>query len=130
MAKKEINSVDEYLASRPDEIREILERVRKVIRKAVPACEESISYKIPTFKLHGRPVLFIACWKEHFSLYPVGDRLEAFRKELAPYKLSKGTVRFPLDQPVPTKLISRIAKYRAQQIVEREKAKPAARKKR
>jgi uncharacterized protein YdhG (YjbR/CyaY superfamily) len=95
----------------------VLERVRRIIRKAVPGAEETISYNIPTYKLHGRPVLYFGGWKQHYSLYPSTDRLAAaFRDELARYEAGKGTIRFPLDQPVPVKLIEGIAKFRAREV--------------
>src|SRR5712692_7479249 len=90
------------------------------LREAVPAAEEVISYKIPTYKLHGGPVLYFAGWKQHYLLYPATDRLvEAFKDDLAPYDVDKGTIRFPLSQPVPVKLIARIAKFRAKEAAER-----------
>lgn len=93
----------------------------------MPAAQEGISYKIPTYKLHGGPVLYFAGWKQHCSLYPATERVvAAFRDELAPYEVNKGTIRFPLCKPVPVKLIGRIAKFRAKEIAEREKAKAAA----
>jgi uncharacterized protein YdhG (YjbR/CyaY superfamily) len=117
MQKLTARSVDEYIASQPEEAQEILERVRSAIRKAVPAAEEGISYKIPTYKLHGRPVLHFAGWKQHYSLYPATKRVvAAFKNELAPYEIGKGTIRFPLSQPVPARLIGRIAKFRAKEV--------------
>ena len=131
MAKTDFKSVDEYIASQPSAVQGVLKRVRSAIRKAVPGAEEVISYQIPAYKLRGGYVLYFAGWKEHYSLYPAGDRLvAAFKKELAPYKLSKGTIRFPLSQPVPAKLIERIAKFRAKEAGERAKAKTAEPKKR
>ena len=116
--------MDEYLAAQPDAAQRILGRVRSAIRKAMPEAEEVISYKIPAYKLHGRVVLYFAGWKEHYSLYPAKATLVAeFREELAPYELSKGTIRFPLSQPVPAKLIERIAKFRAQETAGRTKPK-------
>lgn len=128
MAKTDFKSVDEYLATQPDGTREILETVRGAIRKAVPDAVDVISYQIPAFKLNGAGVLYFAGWKQHYSLYPVnGDLLEAFREELAPYEFNeKGTVRFPLSEPVPVKLIERMAKFRARQVVEEQKTKAAA----
>ena len=90
-----------------------------------------ISYKIPAYKVHGGPVLYFAGWKQHYSLYPATDRLvAAFKDDLAPYKVNKGTIRFPLSRPVPVKLIERITKFRAKEVAEREKTKAAAAKKR
>ncbi len=131
MAKSDFKSVDEYIASQPEDVQGILERVRSTIRKAVPGAEEMISYQIPAYKLPGGPVLYFAGWKQHYSLYPATDRLvAAFKDDLARYELSKGTIRFPLSQPVPVKLIERIAKFRAKEVAEREKVKAAAPKKR
>ncbi len=105
--------------------------MRSAIRKAVPGAEEVISYKIPTYKLQGGPVLYFAGWRQHYSLYPASDHVvAAFKDDLAPYEVNKGTIRFPLSQPVPVKLIERIAKFRAKEVAERENAKAAAPKKR
>jgi uncharacterized protein YdhG (YjbR/CyaY superfamily) len=123
MAKTDFKSVDEYIASQPEAVRGILGRVRSTIRKAVPAAEEMISYKIPAYKLHNRPALYFAGWKQHYSLYPASGRLvAAFRDELATYQVSKGTIRFPLSQPVPVKLIGSIAKFRAKEVAGHQKA--------
>jgi uncharacterized protein YdhG (YjbR/CyaY superfamily) len=131
MAKTDFESVDEYIASQPEAVRGILGRVRSTIREAVPGAEEVISYKIPTYKLHGGPVLYFAGWKRHYSLYPATERVvAAFKDELASYEVSKGTIRFPLAQPVPVKLIGRIAKFRAKEVAEREKTKVAVPRKR
>lgn len=119
MAKTDFKSVDEYIATHPEDVQAILQRVRRTIRKAVPGAEEVISYQIPAYRLHGGAVLYFAGWKEHFSLYPATDGVvEEFGEELAPYKVSKGTIRFPLSQPVPAKLIERIAKFRAKEAAE------------
>ncbi len=120
MAKTDFQSVDEYIATHPENVQAILQRVRSTIRKAVPGAEEVISYQIPTYKLHGGPVIYFAGWKEHYSLYPVSDQIvEAFKADLAPYKVNKGTVRFPLSRPVPVQLIERLAKFRAKEVAER-----------
>jgi uncharacterized protein YdhG (YjbR/CyaY superfamily) len=127
VAKTDFKSVDEYIASQPEAVRSILERVRSAIRKAVPAAEEVISYKIPTYKLPGGPVLYFAGWKKHYSLYPVTERVvSAVKDELASYEINKATIRFPLSEAVPVKLIGRIAKFRAQEVAGRAKAKLAA----
>ena len=128
MAKATFKSVDEYIASQPQAAQDALRRVRDAIRKAVPGAEEVISYQIPAYKLHGARVLFFAGWKTHYSLYPASAGLvAAFKDELAPYEVSKGTIRFPLSKPIPVKLVERIAEYRAKEV---EKAKPPAPKKR
>ena len=127
MAKTDFKSVDEYIASQPETVQGVLERVRNIIRKSLPGAEEVISYKIPAYKLHGNPVLYFAGWRQHYSLYPATDHIvAAFKDDLAPYEVNKGTIRFPLSEPVPVKLIERIAKVRAKEVTEREKAKAAA----
>ena len=127
MAKTDFGSVNEYIASQPAAARRVLKRVRGIIRKAVPEAEEVISYQIPTYKLHGRAVLSFAGWRDHYSLYGATGRVvAAFKDDLAPYELSKGTIRFPLSGPVPVKLIARIAKFRVKEVAERAKAKGAA----
>jgi uncharacterized protein YdhG (YjbR/CyaY superfamily) len=108
-------------------VRGILGRVRSIIRKALPAAEEVISYKIPTYKVNGRAVLFFAVWKQHYSLYAATKSVvAAFQEELAAYEIHKGTIRFPLSQPVPVKLIGRIAKFRAKEVAQRQKVKVAS----
>src|SRR5262245_29438216 len=130
MAKTDFKSVDEYIATHPEDVQAILQRVRSTIRKAVPGAEEVISYQIPTYKLHGHRVLYFAWWKQHYSLYPATDHVvEALKDDLARYTVNKGTIRFPLSQPVPVKLIERIAKLRAKEAAERARAKAAAPKK-
>jgi len=121
MAKTEPKSVTEYIAAQPDAAQRVLERVRSTIRKAVPGAEEVISYKMPTYKLQGRAMLYFAGWKQHYSLYPATERvLMAFKDDLASYTVRKGTIRFPLFEPVPVKLIGRIAKFRAKELSQRE----------
>jgi len=129
VAKTDFKSVNEYIDSKPKDVRIILKRVRGTIRKALPAAEEAISYQIPVFKLNGVPVLYFAGWKQHYSLYPVGDALvAAFKDDLASYERSKGTIRFPLSERVPVNLIERIAKFRSEQVTMREKGKGARKK--
>jgi uncharacterized protein YdhG (YjbR/CyaY superfamily) len=107
-------TIDEYIAAFPLEVREVLERIRQTIRGVAPEAEETISYRIPTFKLHGVVVHF-AAFKHHIGLYPPvrGDaRLE---KAVAPYAGEKGNLRFPLDRPIPYDLIEKIARLRVKQ---------------
>ena len=128
VARADLRSVDEYVARHSEQVQAMLQRVRSTIRKAVPGAEEGISYQIPTYKLHGRYVVYFAAWKQHYSLYPATDRLvAAFKDDLAAYKVSKGTIRFPLSQPVPVKLIERVAKFLAKEAAERGRAKRAGR---
>ena len=107
-------SVDEYIAVQPEAMRAKLEQLRAAIRKAVPDAVEGIGYRMPGYKLHGKPMLYFAGFKEHYSLFAAsGTFFEALEDELRGYELRKGTVRFPLSKPVPVKLISRIATLRA-----------------
>jgi len=124
-------TVDGYIAAQPKNVQTVLKRVRSIIRKAVPGAEEVVSYGMPAYKLHGSPVLFLAGWKQHYSLYPGnGHFITVLRAELAPYEISKGTIRFSLSEPIPGKLIERIAKLRAKEVDEGVKAKAAVPKKR
>jgi uncharacterized protein YdhG (YjbR/CyaY superfamily) len=124
MAKRHFTSVSQYIAAQPAVTRVALERVRRAIRKAVPKAEEGLSYQMPTYSLNGVPVLYVAGWKAHFSLYPATDALAAeFQEELARYKRTKGTIRIPISEPVPERLIERIARFRAKQIAARDARK-------
>jgi uncharacterized protein YdhG (YjbR/CyaY superfamily) len=121
MARTRFTSVNDYVASKPKQVRVILERVRGAIRKAVPAAEEGLSYQMPVYTLNGVPVLYFAGWKAHYSLYPASDAMiAAFKRELAPYERRKGTIRIPLSEPVPATLIERIARFRAEQLMARD----------
>jgi uncharacterized protein YdhG (YjbR/CyaY superfamily) len=124
MGRTDYESVNDYIAAQPAAVRGVLKKVRSTIRKAVPGAEEVISYRIPTYKLHGRYVLYFAGWKGHYSLYPSTARLvAAFKDELAPYEVNnKGTIRFPLSEPVPVKLIAGLARFRAREVTEIAKA--------
>ena len=129
MAKTDFKSVDAYIDSQPEASRAVLERVRGTIRKALPDAQEVISYQIPAYRFPSGLVLFFAGWKEHYSLYPATEQLlEAFKDDLAPYEVNKGTIRFPLSQPIPVKLIERIAKFRAKEDAERAETKAVAKK--
>ncbi|RAV20852.1 iron chaperone [Paenibacillus contaminans] len=115
-------SIDEYIAQFSQEIQEILQSVRKVIKDSAPEATEKISYQMPTFALHGNLVHF-AGYKNHIGFYPAPSGIEAFKKELSVYKGAKGSVQFPLDKPMPYDLISRIVKYRAAENTEKASAK-------
>ncbi len=126
MAKTAFASVDRYLAAQPPAARAVLERVRAAIRKAVPTAEECISYQIPAYKLPGGTVIHFAGWKAHYALYPASALVVAtFGDELTGRDMSKGTIRFPLDEKVPVGLIGRIAKLRAKEVQARAAAKKA-----
>ncbi len=124
MARTDFQTVDAYLASQPEASHAVLQRVRETLREAVPAAEECISYQIPAYKLSGAPLFYFAGWKTHYALYPVSENLAAaFEKEIAPFLSSKATLRFALSEPVPVKLIARLAKFRAGEIAERARTK-------
>ena len=115
--------IDEYIAGFPDDVKEILENIRMTIRKAAPDAEETISYKIPTFSLKGRYLAYFAAYKKHIGLYPAPRGIEQFKEELSAYEGWKGTVRFPLDKPIPFELIGRIVKFRVREVLERAEVK-------
>ena len=113
--------IDAYIAAFPEDIQEMLQRIRRTIHKAAPAATEAIKYAIPTFVLEGNLVHF-AAFKNHIGFYPAPMGLEAFKKELSGYKGSKGAVQFPLDKPMPLGLIAKIVKYRVKKNLEKAKA--------
>lgn len=117
-------TIDAYIAAQPEAMQCILETVRATVRKALPDAEEVISYNMPAFKLHGRVLLYFAGWAEHYAIYPgSADGLNELQDELAPYKVSKGTIRFEMTEKVPVRLIARIAKVRAQENADLKAAK-------
>lgn len=120
--KIKFQTIDEYIGTFPKEVQSLLEKVRQTIRKAAPEAEETINYQIPTFKLHGNLVHF-AAFKNHIGFYPTPTAIEVFKKELSPYEMAKGSVKFPIDKPLPLSLISIIVKYRVKENLEREKEK-------
>lgn len=108
------NSIDEYIAEFPAETQEVLEELRALIKASASDATETISYAIPTFDLNGHLVHF-AGYEKHIGLYPAGSGVEAFKAELKPYKSGKGSVQFPLGQPLPTDLIRRIVEFRVEE---------------
>lgn len=114
--------IDTYIAAFPPAVQAMLQQVRETIQKAAPAATEAISYAIPTFRLNGNLVHF-AGYKNHIGFYPAPTGAEAFKKELSVYKAGKGSVQFPLDQPMPLALITKIVKYRVKESLEKAKAK-------
>jgi uncharacterized protein YdhG (YjbR/CyaY superfamily) len=121
--KRDIESVDEYIAMQPETAQRALSLVRSAIRKAVPKADETISYKMPTYNLNGERLIYFAGWKRHYSLYPATKRLlAALKDDLKPYEVDKSTVRFSLAEPVPARLIERFAKFRAQELSEAGKS--------
>ncbi len=106
--------IDSYIGSFPEKTQKLLQEVRETIRKAAPEAEQTINYGIPTFKFRGNLVHF-AGFKNHIGFYPTASGIEAFKKELSVYEGAKGSVRFPLDKPIPFKLIERIVKFRVKE---------------
>jgi uncharacterized protein YdhG (YjbR/CyaY superfamily) len=118
-----VNSIDEYIKGFPPGIQKLLKQVRSTIKTAAPEAEETIKYAMPTFTLNGGNLVHFAAFKNHIGFYPTPHGIEAFEKELSAYKGAKGSVQFPLDQPMPLQLISKIVKYRVAQNVAKAKNK-------
>ncbi|MFL7868404.1 MAG: iron chaperone [Anaerolineales bacterium] len=109
--KVRFNSIDEYIATFPAEIQKILGELRETIKAAAPEAEEKISYQMPTFALKGNLVHF-AAYKNHIGFYPTPSGIEAFKDELSVYEGAKGSIRFPIEKPLPLELINKIVKFR------------------
>ena len=109
---KKPENIDDYIAEFPDATREYLNQIRDLIRSLAPESTESISYAIPTFSLNGKYLVYFAGFKNHVGLYPTPVGMEAFKEDLAGYKTGKGSVQFPLKEPLPVDLITKIVKYR------------------
>lgn len=116
------NDIDEYIAGFQKDVQEILEKIRMTIRKAAPDAEETIKYQMPTFTLNGNLVHF-AAFKKHIGFYPAPSGIRKFKDELSVYESAKGSVRFPLDKPVPLGLISKIVRFRVEENLGRADAK-------
>ena len=130
MKQRAPNTVDEYIGAQPETLRPKLEQVRAAIRRAVPEALEGIGYGMPGYKFKGKPLLYFAGFKEHYSLFAAsGTFFASLEEELKDYEQRKGTVHFPLNKPVRVKLISRIAKLRAAGISAIQKDEPGRRKK-
>jgi uncharacterized protein YdhG (YjbR/CyaY superfamily) len=112
--KKGFKTIDEYIAAFPKNIQSILEELRQAIKESAPEAEETISYQMPAFKLNGILVWF-AAHKNHIGFYPKTSAIETFKQELSDYEISKGTIRFPLDKPIPLDLVKKIVKYRVKE---------------
>ena len=120
-AEKQIETIDDYIASFPKHIQEILEEIRQAIKETAPDAEETISYQMPAFRLKGILVYF-AAFKNHIGFYPTSSGVAAFKDEISQYAISKGTIKFPLGQPIPINLIKTIVKYRVEENLDRKKA--------
>lgn len=107
-------TIDEYIAGFPEDVQEILNKVRQTVQRAAPDAQEAISYQMPTFKLHGNLVHF-AAFKHHVGFYPTPTGTDAFQAQIAPFKHGKGSIQFPLDRPIPYNLIAEIVAFRVQE---------------
>jgi uncharacterized protein YdhG (YjbR/CyaY superfamily) len=118
-------TIDEYIADQPVSIRPIMEKLRQIVNKVEPDAEEVISYGMPAYKLHGM-LLYFAAFTNHYSLFAFPSAIVAFKDKLKGYELSKGTIKFPLNKPVPVKLITEIVKYKVQENINKHQAKELA----
>ena len=120
--KKEYTPIDEYISTFPKNVQATLEALRQAIKEAAPNAEEAISYQMPAFRLNGVLVYF-AAFKNHIGFYPTSSGVAEFKKELSQYEVSKGTIRFPLDKPIPLDLIKKIVKYRVKENMDKSLSK-------
>lgn len=111
MQNSTAKDIDDYIAGFPGEVQDMLQQIRAAIQKVVPGAQEDIKYAIPTFVLNGKNLVHFAAFKHHIGFYPTPTGIESFKKELSKYKQGKGSVQFPLDQPMPLKLITEIVKF-------------------
>lgn len=119
VSESQFRTIDEYIAGFPENVRDILEELRQVIRQAAPQAEEAMRYGIPTFRLNGNLVHF-AAFKKHIGFYPTPSAIETFKEELSPYKQAKGSVQFLIGKPMPYDLIRKIVKYRVEESLEKK----------
>ena len=113
--KTQPSTIDEYIKTFLSDVQAILEKMRQTIRSAAPGAVESISYHMPTFKLNGKNLVHFAAFERHIGFYPIPSGIEAFKEELSPYKQGKGSVQFPLDEPIPYDLVEKIVEYRVKE---------------
>jgi uncharacterized protein YdhG (YjbR/CyaY superfamily) len=111
--KVPFDSIDEYIASFPEDVQKIMNRLRGTIKEAVPEAGEKISYNLPTFTLNGSYLVYFAGWKNHIAFYGAPRGNPEFKEALSPYESGAGTLQFPYDKPVPYGLIGKIVKFRA-----------------
>jgi uncharacterized protein YdhG (YjbR/CyaY superfamily) len=122
MQSNTFKDIDQYIAAFPRDVQQILKKIRATIKKAAPDAEEAISYQMPTFKLKGNLIHF-AAFKSHIGIYPMPSATEKFKKQLSRYQGGKGSIRLPLDEPIPYELIDKITKFRVKQNLEKAKTK-------
>ncbi len=119
---KTFADINEYISEFPEEIKEILEQIRETIRQAAPEAKEAIKYGMPTFVLNGNLVHF-AAFKNHIGFYPAPSGIDAYIDELAAYRTGKGTIQFPINQPIPYDLIAKVVKFRVEENLRKRKEK-------
>ena len=122
LMRDQFTTIDEYLATFPPDVQEKLKGIRALIRRTAPDAEEAIRYGIPTFRQNGSNLVHFAAFKDHLSFFPTASGVEVFRKELSSYHMSKGTIQFPLDKPVPYDLVERIVRFRVEETLKKKKA--------
>jgi len=127
MGSKKVESIDEYIANCPEDVQKKLRELRAIIKASAPEAAEKISYQIPTFYLKGNLVHF-AAFKNHIGFYPTPSGVQAFLKETSKYASTKGAIQFPLDKPLPLKLVSKIVKFRVKENLKRAEIKSGKRK--
>lgn len=123
---RQFQTIDEYIGAFPEDVQRILNELRQTIKEAAPEAQETINYQIPTFTLNGNLVHF-AAFEKHIGFYPTPSGMEAFKQELSRYKGAKGSVQFPIDEPLPLPLIRRIVEYRVKENLEKKQKRKAER---
>lgn len=123
MKSTSFSSVDEYIATFPEKTQKILEELRLTIKAAAPQAEEKISYNIPAFTLDGKYLIYFAGWKNHISIYPIPTGSESFNKKVSEFAAGKGTLKFPIDRPLPLGLITEMVEFRIAENLAKSAAK-------
>jgi uncharacterized protein YdhG (YjbR/CyaY superfamily) len=120
--RDQVSTIDEYIASFPPDVQEKLQSIRTVIRRVVPDAEEAIRYGIPTFRLDGSNLVHFAAFKDHLSFFPTSSGVAKFQEELSSFTISRGTIQFPLNRPVPYDLVDRITRFRVEETRKKKNA--------
>jgi uncharacterized protein YdhG (YjbR/CyaY superfamily) len=119
--EKTIKTIDEYIEAAPKEAQKSLEKLRQTIKKTAPGAEETISYRMPAFRLNGKILVYFAAFKNHIGFFPTASGVAAFKKELLDYKISKGTIQLPLTETIPWDLVKRIVKFKVEENLKKKK---------
>jgi uncharacterized protein YdhG (YjbR/CyaY superfamily) len=118
---QKLKTIDEYIESFPQNVQSVLEKLRATVQEIAPEALESISYDMPTFKLNGKRLVYFSAWKNHIGFYSIPEGNDTFRKELSPYEGEKGSLRFPLEKPIPYDLVKKIVMFRMKEIQDEKK---------